>query len=91
MRLTKLDKYDRAVVRQLQDQVEALAVTIAGVECVLPTLKGEVDWFGNEAVGDLRTLVRIALDHFHMQLEAPRVEDAAYDTADVEYNGQAFV
>ena len=78
--MSSLDKYDRAVVRQLQDQVEALAITIRGIECVLPTLKNEVGWYGIEAMNDLRTLVRIALDHFRMRLEGPRSENACYDT-----------
>ena len=64
--MRSLDKYDRAVVRQFQDQVEALVITMHGVECVLPELQIDVNWFGHEAVNDLRTLVRLALDHFKM-------------------------
>ena len=74
-----IDKYNRAVVRQFQDQVDALVVTIRGIECVLPTLKNEVGWYGIEAINDLRTLVRIALDHFRMRLEGPLSENACFD------------
>ena len=77
--MRSLDKYDRAVVRQFQDQVEALAVTMHGIECVLPELKIDVDWFGHEAVNDLRMLVRLALAHFYMALEGPSSENACYD------------
>ena len=71
--MKSLDKYDRAVVRQLQDQVEGLAITIAGVKCVLPGIHDEIEWFGHNALEDLRTLVRIALGCLKMELEAPDI------------------
>ena len=78
--MRSLDKYDRAVVRQFQDQVEALAVTVAGLEYVLPDLQLDVDWFGQEAVKDLRTLVRLTLNHFKMYSEGPPSENICYDS-----------